>query len=106
MLVTPSWFELLRVLPLSAALSRERKAKSRRSRGHPQPRACGQLYAGDKSALARTAHHPAGRPFKIVGVMAPEFTFIDPDVRLWMPLAFTAEQKPFITATTGITSDA
>jgi hypothetical protein len=25
--------------------------------------------------------------------MPPDFTFIDPDVRLWMPLAFTAEQK-------------
>jgi putative ABC transport system permease protein len=51
-----------------------------------------QLYAGDKSALGRDLRI-SGRPFKIVGVMPPGFTFIDQDVRLWMPLAFTAEQK-------------
>src|SRR4029077_9383057 len=35
----------------------------------------------------------SGRPFTVVGVMPPNFDFIDPEVRLWMPLAFTPEEK-------------
>ena len=35
----------------------------------------------------------SGRPHTIVGVMPPEFNFVNPDVRLWTPLAFTPEQK-------------
>ncbi len=93
MLVTPSWFELLRVSPtLGRAFAREEGeigADQEVILSHGLWR---QLYAGDKSALGRDLRI-SGRPFKIVGVMPPDFTFIDPDVRLWMPLAFTAEQK-------------
>jgi putative ABC transport system permease protein len=93
MLVTPSWFELLRVSPtLGRAFTREEGeigADQEVILSHGLWR---QLYAGDKSALGRDLRI-SGRPFKIVGVMPPDFTFIDPDVRLWMPLAFTAEQK-------------
>jgi predicted permease len=93
MLVTPSWFELLRVSPaLGRAFTREEGeigADQEVILSHGLWR---QLYAGDKSALGRELRI-SGRPFKIVGVMPPDFNFIDPDVRLWMPLAFTAEQK-------------
>src|SRR5262249_42723525 len=34
-----------------------------------------------------------GRPYTIVGVMPADFTFINPEVRLWVPLAFTPQQK-------------
>ena len=93
MLVTPSWFKLLRVSPaLGRAFTEEEgeigsDQKVILSHGLWQ-----QLYAGDKSALGRDLRI-SGRPFTIVGVMPPDFSFIDPDVRLWMPLAFTAEQK-------------
>jgi predicted permease len=93
MLVTPSWFELLHVSPtLGRAFTREEGeigADQEVILSHGLWR---QLYAGDKSALGRDLRI-SGRPFKIVGVMPPGFTFIDQDVRLWMPLAFTAEQK-------------
>jgi predicted permease len=93
MLVTPSWFELLHVSPtLGRAFTPEEGeigADQEVILSHGLWR---QLYAGDKSALGRDLRI-SGRPFKIVGVMPPGFTFIDPDVRLWMPLAFTAEQK-------------
>jgi predicted permease len=93
MLVTPSWFRLLRVSPaLGRAFTNEdgeigSDQKVILSRGLWQ-----QLYAGDKSAIGRELRI-SGRPFTIVGVMPSGFNFIDPDVRLWMPLAFTAEQK-------------
>ncbi|MGQ0733849.1 MAG: ABC transporter permease, partial [Acidobacteriota bacterium] len=34
-----------------------------------------------------------GTPFRIVGVAPPSFRFIDPDVQLWTPAAFTAQDR-------------
>jgi len=93
MLVTPSWFRLLRVSPaLGRAFADEEgeigsDQKVILSHGLWQ-----QLYAADKSAIGRELRI-SGRPFTIVGVMPSGFNFIDPDVRLWIPLAFTAEEK-------------
>ena len=93
MLVTPSWFHLLRVSPLLGRPFTEEEGEVGRdqevilSHGLWE-----QLYGGDKSALGRTLRI-SGRPFTIVGVMSANFDFIDPDVRLWMPLAFAAEEK-------------
>jgi len=93
MLVTPSWFELLRVSPaLGRAFTREEGEIGEDQEVILSHGLWRQLYAGDKSALGRELRI-SGRPFKIVGVMPAGFNFIDPDVRLWMPLAFTAEQK-------------
>jgi predicted permease len=93
MLVTPSWFKLLRVSPALGRAFTEEEGEI----GNDQKVVLSQglwreLYAGDKSALGRELRI-SGRPFTIVGVMPPNFNFIEPDVRLWMPLAFTAEQK-------------
>ena len=93
MLVTPSWFKLLRVSPALGRpfLEEEGEIGSDQkvilSQGLWQ-----QLYGGEKSVLGRELRI-SGRPFTIVGVMPSDFNFIDPDVRLWMPLAFTAEEK-------------
>ncbi|HEY6390568.1 MAG TPA: ABC transporter permease, partial [Bryobacteraceae bacterium] len=51
-----------------------------------------KLYAGDASVLGRELRLN-GRPFTIVGIMPRGFLFVDPEVRFWVPLALTAEQK-------------
>jgi putative ABC transport system permease protein len=51
-----------------------------------------QLYGDDRAVLGRQLRL-SGRPFTIVGVMPRDFVFIDPEVRLWVPAAFTAEEK-------------
>src|SRR5580704_1616574 len=93
MVVTPSWFKLLRVSPaLGRPFSDE---EGEIGQDHQVILSHGlweQLYGGDKSALGRDLRI-SGQPFAIVGVMPEGFDFIDPEVRLWMPLAFTAEQK-------------
>jgi len=93
MLVTPSWFALLHV---STALGRTFTEEEGET-GNDQEVILShglwqQLYAGDQAALGRKLRI-SGRPFTVVGVMPPEFDFVDPDVRLWMPLGFTAEEK-------------
>src|SRR5216684_3353860 len=78
MLVTPSWFKLLRVSPaLGRAFTEEdgeigSDQKVILSHGLWQ-----QLYAADKSAIGRELRI-SGRPFTIVGVMPADFNFIDP----------------------------
>jgi len=93
MLVTPSWFHLLRVSPrLGRPFTEEEGEVGRDQEVILSHGLWEQLYGGDKSALGRTLRI-SGRPFTIVGVMSANFDFIDPDVRLWMPLAFAAEEK-------------
>ena len=93
MLVTPSWFRLLRVSPsLGRAFTEEEGEIGNDQKVILSHGLWQQLYAADKSAIGRELRI-SGRPFTIVGVMPADFNFIDPDVRLWIPLAFTAEQK-------------
>ena len=51
-----------------------------------------QSYSGRDDAIGQTMRIN-GEPYTIVGVLPRGFSFLDPDVRFWMPLAFTAEQK-------------
>src|SRR5579863_1936873 len=93
MAVTPSFFRLMRVVPLEGrAFNRDDgeiggEYKVILSYGMWQ-----QLFGGDREFLGHEMQL-SGHPYTIVGVMPPGFVFIHPDVRLWIPLAFTAEQK-------------
>jgi predicted permease len=93
MTATPSLFTLLRIAPLlgrtfSAAegeIGAEQKIVL--SYGLWQ-----QMFGGNPTALGHTVRLD-GRPFTVVGVMPQNFVFIDPEVRMWVPAAFTDEQK-------------
>ena len=49
-----------------------------------------QLYGGDPSAIGAQMER-SGLPVTIIGVMPPDFVFMDPDVRLWVSTRFSAE---------------
>jgi putative ABC transport system permease protein len=93
MTATPSLFNLLRVAPLlgrtfSAAegeIGAEQKIVL--SYGLWQ-----QIFGGDHGVLGHEVRLD-GRPFTVVGVMPQNFVFIDPEVRMWVPAAFTDDQK-------------
>ena len=93
MLVTPSWFHLLRVSPLLGRPFTEEEGEIGRDQEVILSYGLWQeLYGGDRSVLGR-ALRISGRPFTVVGVMPRNFNFIEPEVRFWMPLAFSAEEK-------------
>lgn len=93
MLVTPSWFHLLRVSPMIGRPFAEEEGEVGRDQEVILSYGLWkQLYAGDKSVLGGNLRI-SGRPFTIVGVMPPNFNFVEPEVRLWMPLAFSPEEK-------------
>lgn len=93
MIATPSLFELLQVPPLlgrtftaaEGEIGSEQKIIL--SYGLWQ-----QMFGGDPSALGRDVRLD-GRPFIVVGVMPRNFAFIDPEVRMWIPAAFTDDEK-------------
>jgi predicted permease len=93
MTATPSLFNLLRVAPLlgrtfSAAegeIGAEQKIIL--SYGLWQ-----QIFGGNPAALGREVRLD-GHPFTVVGVMPQNFVFVDPEVRMWVPAAFTDDQK-------------
>jgi predicted permease len=93
MMVTPSWFTLLRVTPALGRPFTEEEGEVGKDREVILSHGLWeQLYAGNPSALGGELRI-SGRPYTIVGVMPANFDFIDPETRLWMPLAFTAEEK-------------
>jgi predicted permease len=93
MAVTPSFFKVVGIPPARGraftAEEGEIGSEHRVVLSHALWR---QLYGGDPSAIGRELRL-GGMPFTIVGVMPRDFVFVDPEVRLWVPLAFTAEQK-------------
>jgi putative ABC transport system permease protein len=91
--VTPSFFRVARVKPaLGRTFTEDEGEVGRNDRvvlsyGYWQER-----YGADPTVLGRDLRLD-GRPCTIVGVMPASFTFVEPQARLWTPLAFTAEQK-------------
>ena len=93
MLATPSLFRLLRVSPAyGRAFSDAEGEPGADQKAILSDGMSRQLFGSPEAALGRDVRM-SGQPFTVVGVMPAGFNFIDPDVRLWMPAAFTPEQR-------------
>jgi putative ABC transport system permease protein len=90
---TPSFFRLLRVAPFAGRAFTEQEGEPGNEKKAVLSYALWQSqFGGDRAALGRDIRID-GQPYAIVGVMPRGFYFVDPDVMLWTPLAFTAQQK-------------
>jgi predicted permease len=91
--VTPSFFRLLRVQPVLGRIFTQEEGERGNERkvilSYPLWQ---KLYGGDKSILGKDLRI-YGNPFTIVGVMPKDFLYLESEVRLWRPLAFSPEQK-------------
>jgi predicted permease len=93
MQVTPSFFRVLRVNPFRGRNFTE--AEGELGSEHKVILSYAlwqQRFGGDNSAIGQDLRLN-GEPYTIVGVMPQGFRFISPDVRLYVPLAFTPEEK-------------
>ena len=90
---TPSMLRLLQVQPIRGRIFTEQEGELGNTKkviltyGTWQ-----QSFGGRDDALGQSLR-VSGEPYTIVGVLPQGFSFLDPDVKFWMPLAFTAEQK-------------
>ena len=91
--VTPSFFRLLRTQPHRGQIFTELDAEV----GQPRRVVLGhgmwqRLFAGSDDAVGRDLRIN-GVLYSIVGVLPEGFQFIDPEVQLWTPVAFTAQER-------------
>lgn len=91
--VTPSFFRLLGVQPLRGQLFEEQDAEPGRDRKVVLSHGLWQRKFGGRDDAVGQSLRMGGVPYTIVGVMAPGFAFINPEVVLWTPTAFTPEQR-------------
>ena len=91
--VTPSFFRVARVQPERGRTFTEREGEPGQddkvvlSHAYWQER-----YAGDPGVVGRQLRLDS-RPHTIVGIMGKDFQLLEPDARLVVPLAFTAQEK-------------
>jgi len=93
MLATPSLFRLLRVSPAyGRAFSDAEGEPGGDKKAILSDGMSRRLFGSPQAALGRDIRM-SGQPFTVVGVMPPGFNFIDPEVRLWIPAAFTPKER-------------
>ncbi|HET8946729.1 MAG TPA: ABC transporter permease [Candidatus Polarisedimenticolia bacterium] len=90
---TPSFFRLVRVPPALGRIFTEEEGEI----GHEKEVILSHglwksQFGGDPAAIGKDLRID-GVPHTVVGVMPPTFVFFDPEAVMWVPLAFTPEQK-------------
>src|SRR5215510_7680947 len=91
--VTPSFFRLLRIAPaLGRAFSEEDGEVGNDKKVVLSYALWQSQFGGDPAAIGRALRIDS-QPFTVIGVMPRGFYFLNPNVMLWRPFAFTAQQK-------------
>jgi predicted permease len=93
MVGTPSLLRLLQVQPLRGRLFTDEEGEiGKTSKAILTYESWQQWFGGQDSAVGSDLRLN-GLPFTVVGVLPRGFVFLDPDVRVYTPTAFTAEEK-------------
>jgi predicted permease len=91
--VTPSYFRLLRVAPALGRTFSEQEDEPGNEKKVVLSYALWQSqFGGDSQAVGKDIRLD-GQPYTVVGVMPHGFSFLNPNVLLWRPLAFTPDEK-------------
>ncbi len=93
MTVTPSFFRVLKVQPMRGQIFSDAQGEVGQEKVVILSYGLWQrLFAGRDEAIGQDLRL-GGEPHRIVGVMAPGFRFLNPDVQLYRPAAFTPQEK-------------
>ena len=90
---TPSLLRLLQVQPVRGRIFTEQEGELGNTKKAILTYGMWQQSYGGRDDVIGQSLRVNGEPFTIVGVLPQGFSFLDPDVKFWVPLAFTAEQK-------------
>ena len=92
MTVTPSFFRVLRAQPARGQLFSDEQGVLGQEKVVVLTHGFWQrLFAGRDDAIGQDLRL-GGEPHKIVGVLPPGFVFLNPDIQLFRPAAFTARE--------------
>lgn len=93
MTVTPSFFRVLKESPIRGQAFTDAHGEVGQEKVVILSYGLWQrLFAGRDDAIGQDLRL-GGEPHRIVGVMAQDFRFLDPDIQLFRPAAFTAQEK-------------
>jgi predicted permease len=93
MIVTPSLLRALQVNPIRGRIFSDDEGEIGRTNKAVLSYAAWQLWFGGQNAAISHDLRVNGEPYAVIGVLPKDFVFLDPDVRLWTPAAFTARDK-------------
>lgn len=93
MLGTPSLLRILQVRPLKGRLFDETDGEVGNTRKAILTYASWQAWFGGRDDAIGKDLRVNGEPYTVVGVLPADFSFLDQDVRVWLPLAFTPEER-------------
>jgi predicted permease len=92
MMVTPSFFRLVRVLPTRGRVFEEREGEeANRTRIILSHGLAEEMFGSADAAVGQIVQ--LSRPYTVVGVMPPGFEFGTPGARFWIPLIFSSSQR-------------
>ncbi len=91
--VTPSFFKVLRATPERGRFFTEEEATPGKERVVVLSHAFAAKQPGGIDGVVGRVLRLNDNPYTVVGVAPETFTFLNPEVRLWVPLAFTPQQR-------------
>lgn len=91
--VTPSFFHVLRASALRGRTFSEAEAVEGQHRKAVLDYGYAQKIFGDAASAPGRTMTVSGETYEVIGVMPPAFAFVDPEVRVWIPLTFSAEDR-------------
>src|SRR3954464_15074939 len=93
MSATPSMLRLLQVQPVRGRIFTEEEGEIGKTNKVVLTYASWQQWFGGQDSVIGSDLRLNGQPFTVVGILPRGFGFLDPDVKVWTPIAFTAEEK-------------
>jgi predicted permease len=93
MLSTPSLLRLLQVQPIRGRIFSDEDGEVGKTHKAVLTYASWQAWFGGQDSAVGRDIRIGGEPFAVVGVLPQGFSFLDPDVKVWLPVAFTPEQR-------------
>lgn len=93
MVSTPSLLRLLQVQPVRGRIFSDEEGEIGKTSKVILTYAAWQQWFGGQDSAIGSDLRLNGQPFTIVGVLPRGFSFLEPDVRVWTPIAFSAEER-------------
>ncbi|MGH9409979.1 MAG: ABC transporter permease [Vicinamibacterales bacterium] len=93
MVVTPSFFRLVETAPIIGRSFTNDEGEVGNDQKVILSYGLWQSNFGGARAVVGRTMRIDEKPYTIVGVMPAGFTFVDPKIEIWLPLAFTDKQK-------------
>lgn len=91
--VTPSFFSVLRARTVRGRLFKEEEGTPGQEHVALFSHAFAARQPGGVDAIVGREIRLNDHPYTVVGVLPEDFAFVDPNVRVWTPLAFTPEER-------------